>query len=83
MCDCIGQINEKLKEHNLRLSEDLIIDIQNAKLSSSLFLTTEFIDPAKKKRGERPKHFFLSYCPFCGKKYPQPKKPKKETPKHD
>ncbi|MCK9599029.1 MAG: hypothetical protein M0R06_08320 [Sphaerochaeta sp.] len=83
MCDCVKDINEKLKEKNLRLSEDFVIDIQNAKINTALFLTTEFIDSSKKKRGEHPKHFFLSYCPFCGKKYPQPKKSKKETKKHD
>jgi len=61
-------INKQLAERNLRLEVDLAL--AKNQLTTSLPLHTEFIDEAKKRRGQKPPHMFLKYCPFCGEKYP-------------
>jgi hypothetical protein len=59
------EVNEKLKEHNLRLSgySFLMPDFKPV-----FTINTEWIDEAKVPRGKKkwPTSMFVSHCPFCG-----------------
>lgn len=65
MCNCIQDINEKLASRNTRLTEALVFGNRSA---PTIMLQTEVIE---KKRGAKAVGVFLSYCPFCGEKYPE------------
>ena len=65
MCDCIKNVDEKLAERNTRLTQALVFGNRSA---PTIMLQTEVIE---KKRGAKPVGMFLSYCPFCGEKYPE------------
>lgn len=62
MCDCIERINEKLGEHNSRLSTTFMV--RDGELKDSLVIQTEKINPRnREKMGAVP-----TFCPFCGVK---------------
>lgn len=65
MCDCIKDVNAKLADRNTRLTEALVLGNRSA---PTIMLQTEVIE---RKRGAKPISMFLSYCPFCGEKYPE------------
>lgn len=63
MCKCIATVNKKLAEHNTQIEVPIIGP-------NRPFVATVKINYMK--RG-RPKMMFATYCPFCGKKYPEPR----------
>jgi len=71
-CNCWTELNEELKEKNLRLCGASI-------LLPSFFLVPklemEWIDDSKAPRGQkkRPPGMLASHCPFCGIKIEVPK----------
>lgn len=65
MCDCIKEVDEKLAERNTRLTQAIVFGKHSGQ---TIMLQTEVVE---KKRGARPTSVFLSYCPFCGEKYPE------------
>lgn len=60
MCKCITKLNVSLAEHNTVVLTTLF--------SSWALISTVKDDP--KKRG-KPVSVVASYCPFCGKRYPE------------
>lgn len=65
MCDCIKKVDEKLAERNTRLTQAIVCGNHSA---PTIMLQTEIME---KKRGARATTVLLSYCPFCGEKYPE------------
>lgn len=65
-CDCINEINEKLKEHNLRLSGYAFM---MPDFKAIITINTEWIDRDKAPKGQKrnPTKMHASHCPFCGK----------------
>ncbi len=68
MCDCVKQINQQLKDKNLRLEEWLMLNEKMTNLSACIPIHTTFVDESKKKRGDKAIPIFPSHCPFCGEK---------------
>lgn len=64
MCDCVRQVNEKLREHNGRLAVGLGIT-QTMGVVARLLLNVEKIDKTKRKA---PPSVSATFCPFCGSK---------------
>lgn len=64
--NCVFQIDQKLKEHNLSL--DLSFNFETGGVMFPI--PTYWIDNAKIPRGKKhsPPPVFASYCPFCGVK---------------
>jgi len=59
-CDCVDQIDAKLADRNTKLNLEVFSErcvVESMKIDS-------------KKRGA-PVRVLASYCPFCGKKYPE------------
>lgn len=65
-CDCITRIDEKLKEHNLKLAGYAFV---MPTFKPVFTISTEWIDASKAPRGKKrnPTYMFVSHCPFCGK----------------
>ena len=66
-CDCITEMDAKLREHNTQIQTQLTFaryDVSNA-------IYTPYIGTEKIDRKVRKAPFLVvpSYCPFCGKKY--------------
>jgi len=76
-CDCINKIDDKLRQHNLRLTgyAHMMPDF-----SIVPTLSTEWIDKDKAPLGKKrnPPAMFASHCPFCGKPTEDKKNPKHE-----
>lgn len=71
-CKCIEEINEKLEEHNLRLSGYAFV---MPDFKPIITINTEWIDRDKAAKGQKnnPTKMFASHCPFCGIKIEQSK----------
>lgn len=65
-CDCITKIDEKLKEHNLKLTG---YALTMPDFEAVITIETEWIDRDKAPNGRKrnPTKIFVSHCPFCGK----------------
>lgn len=65
-CNCIEEINGRLKEHNLRLSGYAFV---MPSFKTVFTINTEWIDKTKVARRDikSPTKMFVSHCPFCGK----------------
>lgn len=63
-CTCVETINEHLKERNTRLSQAWVIGERH---DDQLMLVTEQIETGRGK--QKAATMFLTYCPFCGRKY--------------
>lgn len=61
MCDCIKRLNGKLREYNTELAVNLLNPVY-------CVIATSKVD--RKKRGS-PTIVAATFCPFCGKKYPE------------
>ena len=73
MCNCIEETNKKLKEHP---EWNTVLDIPitwntKGQLGADKILVKTRKDNEKIRKG--PINLFPSYCPFCGKKYEEPK----------
>lgn len=64
-CDCLERIYNQLKEQYPEISK-LPNDIELLRLRE--FATYDF---TVKQRGRKPVKLLYSYCPHCGKKYPE------------
>ncbi len=73
MCDCIKETNEALAKETTNTELDVPIVLNH----ETMELKAEYVLVATRKRNKyqraRPKKLFASYCPFCGRKYPQGK----------
>lgn len=65
MCDCIDQIDERLKPENSRLLRLWSINQSGGLAMETVALQTEKINV----RNRRKMGAMASYCPFCGEKY--------------
>jgi phage terminase large subunit GpA-like protein len=62
MCDCIKQVNEKMKEYNTQLDLPFFLNGSTPRVQ----ISTEKIE-SKVRKG--PYHLFSEFCPFCGEQY--------------
>jgi hypothetical protein len=64
-CNCIKEIDEKLKEQNLTLTGFAFV---MPDFRSVPTVETGWIDKSKAPRGKKnsPPKMFASHCPFCG-----------------
>jgi len=62
-CNCLKEVDERLKEHNCKLPVSLILSGPNAG-KCMLNIQTVVIE---KKRGFKPPSMGVEFCPFCGK----------------
>lgn len=71
-CNCINEVDDKLKEHNLRLTG---YSLRVPDFTAVVSMRTEWIEKDKAPRGKRnsPPVMFASHCPFCGGQYAEPK----------
>lgn len=65
-CNCIEEVNGKLKELNLKLSGYAYLMPEFKRVFT---INTEWIDRAKAPKGQKmkPTSMWVSHCPFCGK----------------
>lgn len=70
-CNCWDETNAKLKEKGFQLSDSLsaLSWTEEGPLNVVRYLPLQRQDGAKLKRSD-PKSLQMSYCPFCGSKYP-------------
>lgn len=66
-CNCVEEVNEKLKERNTRLSQALMFSKKGRENNPDLMLQTEQIETGRGK--QKAVSMFLTFCPFCGVKY--------------
>lgn len=67
-CTCITQANEQLAKDNARIARTMLLNLDSSAATiSGAMIVVEKID--SKKRTKLPT-LFASYCPICGKKYP-------------
>lgn len=64
MCNCVEVVNQKLASRNTRLVQAIIFGDHD---DDALMLETEQIEKGRGK--QKATGVFLSYCPFCGRKY--------------
>jgi len=65
-CDCINEIDKKLREQNVKLCG---YAFTFPSFKTIVTIDTEWVDPNKAPKGKKrscPK-IFASHCPFCGK----------------
>lgn len=63
MCNCAKDLNENLKQHNYRLTRNLLQGDE-----APVLIEMHKIEPKKRSPNTS---MVASYCPFCGKKYPE------------
>jgi hypothetical protein len=66
MCDCITTMDDKLKDHNTRISVGFLLDRLSGGMSLRPIIATEKIDKKARIKMVEP---IPTYCPFCGEKY--------------
>lgn len=64
MCNCVEVVNQKIASRNTRLVQAIIFGDYD---DDALMLETEQIEKGRGK--QKATGVFLSYCPFCGRKY--------------
>jgi len=64
-CECVEKINAMLKTRNTRLYQAFTLGADD--VGDRLLLRTEQIETGRGK--EKATGMFLTYCPFCGRKY--------------
>jgi hypothetical protein len=68
-CNCHDETATQLRAEGLQISDKCeAIRISNLKLTGHLGFPLQTIEGKKPKRNQ-PKFLFLTFCPFCGKKY--------------
>ena len=82
MCDCITEIEKKLKEHfdeEVKIEDYERPEMEGKTLvlkgsSNSMVLQMSTNAVAKYQRGKQHKkwerYIYFTFCPFCGEKYP-------------
>lgn len=68
-CNCIQEIDAKLKEQNVRLA-DSNFAMQWPECTTRFLIATQWVDSSKAPKGKvkRCPPLFAAYCPICGKK---------------
>lgn len=71
-CNCWWTTNNKLKEKGYKLADvcSMLAVTDNLGLHGTHGIPLERADGKKLKRSD-PRMLQISYCPFCGQKYPQ------------
>ncbi|MDO8908884.1 MAG: hypothetical protein Q7W55_10375 [Pseudohongiella sp.] len=65
-CNCIPELNEKLREHNSRIDLAILLpEPGRPKLRSRVLIKVEKLDLKKRREFGL---LMASYCPFCGVK---------------
>lgn len=64
MCNCVADLDEKLKEYNTAFDKVVYFEKPDMLMKSTIQIAMKKISP----RGSRPIRLFMSYCPFCGEK---------------
>lgn len=67
MCNCIAEMDEKLREHNTRLTIPIAFSMTGKPLPTMLYVCTEQIETGRGKK--KACLAVATYCPFCGEKY--------------
>ena len=65
MCDCVAELDEKLKEYNTEFDKVIYFEKPDMRMKSTIQIAMKKIEP----RGKKPIRLFLAYCPFCGEKW--------------
>lgn len=65
MCNCIANIDKKLKDGGQCLDATLF---GNRRAGVSLIRTDKWV---AENRRNKPRHIIANYCPFCGVEYPE------------
>lgn len=66
MCECVSEMNERLKDHNGRVSIAILMPAAgHNNLRARVLVQTEKLDRAKRKKLPS---VIATYCPFCGEK---------------
>lgn len=70
MCDCIDEMNKRLKERgfNTQVNYPIMLWDESGKPIDGKRCILETVKLDDKKR-EKPKSILAKYCPFCGEKY--------------
>jgi len=68
MCDCLEKTQEALEDYNTRIVTTMQMDFERGRMRSLPLLAVEKID---KKKRKKPITVVPTYCPICGKKYPE------------
>lgn len=66
MCNCITEMDERLKSHNTRLSIGFSINMKTRKVREYPAIMTEKIEKRSRQKQAQP---IPTFCPFCGEKY--------------
>ena len=75
-CECIDQMNAKLREHNTEIEETLCFPRDGSPIFTLPMIGTKKIESRVRKG---PALAIPSFCPFCGERYqPQPAAPELE-----
>jgi hypothetical protein len=69
VCNCVTKVNKLLTEHNTVLDLVDTIDMKTGRLEARMTVPVRRLDPKKRKGAMR---VFATYCPMCGKQYPEP-----------
>lgn len=64
-CDCLNKVNAELKQHGLRLSTCVLLNMETGKSRESVFMTTEKLAPRSKTKRST---VCPTFCPFCGER---------------
>ena len=77
MCNCISEVEEKLKETGRNTKLDIPITFSLTGKLSADRVNVATCKRDEKKR-EKPLRLFAAFCPFCGEAYPE-----KEATEHN
>ena len=69
MCDCVEEVNEKLKETGKGGTELSVTMPLDGGQRKPMLRVGKRGEPWKKPMNGNPKFIVASYCPFCGEKY--------------
>ena len=67
-CECLARINKELISDGINTNLSVNFIMRKGGFVTRPVLQTELVE---KKRGAKPMTVVPTYCPFCGKKYPE------------
>ncbi len=69
MCKCVDQVNEQLAASNVKIGQGLQINFKTGQ--SSMSPPQIVLEKINAKVRKRMPTVLCSFCPFCGKKFPE------------
>jgi hypothetical protein len=66
-CTCIDMVNEALREHNTVLTRNIMMGDKTLGMSP-VIIKTDKLNSRGRAAG---KTLYATFCPFCGKEYPE------------